>query len=47
MLKNNEQITLEELVKQLKKKYKTFNITPRQLGNVIRDNNKTLKKNTS
>lgn len=44
MLKNNEQITLEELVKQLKKKYKTFNITPRQLGNVIRDNNKTRKR---
>ena len=44
MLKNNEQITLEELVKQLKKKYKNFNLTPQHLGIVIRDNNKTRKR---
>ena len=33
-----------ELVKLIKKKYKNFNITPRQLGNVIRDNNRTIKR---
>ena len=43
-LKENEQITLDELAKIVKNKYKTFNITPRQLGNVIRDNNKTRKR---
>lgn len=43
-LKENEQITLDELAKIVKNKYKTFNITPRQLGNVMRDNNKTRKR---
>lgn len=43
-LKDNEQITLPELAKQVKKRYRSFNITPRQLGNVIRDNNKTRKR---
>ena len=43
-LKENEQITLEELAKLVKKKFKDFNITPRQLGNVLRDNNKTRKR---
>jgi hypothetical protein len=28
LLKNNEQITMLELSKQIKKKYKDFNITP-------------------
>ena len=43
-LKENEQITLKELSKILSKKFKDFNITPRQLGNVLRDNNKTRKR---
>ena len=43
-LKENEQITLDELAKIVKNKYKIFNITSRQLGNVIRDNNKTRKR---
>ena len=40
LLKQNEQITLEELSKLVKKKYKDFDITSRQLGNILRDNNK-------
>ena len=43
-LKENEQITMYELVKIVKKKYNDFNITPRQLRNVIRDNNITRKR---
>ena len=43
-LKDNQQITLEELSKIVKKKYTDFDITPRQLGNVLRDNNKTRKR---
>ena len=43
-LKENEQITLEELSKILSKNFKDYNITPRQLGNVLRDNNKTRKR---
>ena len=30
-----------ELSKQIKKKYKDFNVTPQWLGKVLRDNNKT------
>ena len=30
-----------ELSKQIKKKYKYFNVTPQWLGKVLRDNNKT------
>ena len=33
-----------ELSKQLKKKYKDFNVTPQWLGKVLRDNNKTRKR---
>ena len=44
-LKENEQITMEELHKIVKKKYKEFDITPQHLGQVIRDNNITRKKN--
>ena len=43
-LKENEQITLDELTKIIKKKFKNFNITPRQLGNILRDNNITRKR---
>jgi transposase len=44
LLKQNEQITLEELSKLVKKKYKDFDITSRQLGKILRDNNKTRKR---
>ena len=43
-LKENEQITMFELAKIVKKKYKDFDITSRQLRNVIRDNNITRKR---
>jgi transposase len=43
-LKENEQITMEELHKIIKKKYKEFDITPQHLGQVIRDNNITRKR---
>ena len=43
-LKDNEQITMSELVKLVKKKYKDFDITPQWLGKVIRDNNQTRKR---
>ena len=33
-----------ELYKQIKKKYKDFNVTPQWLGKVLRDNNKTRKR---
>ena len=44
VLKENEQITMEELVKEVKKKYPIFDITPQHLGKVIRDNNITRKR---
>ena len=44
LLDKNQQITLPELSKQIKIKYPVFNISSRQLGNVIRDNNKTRKR---
>jgi len=43
-LKENEQITMEELHKIVKKKYKEFDITTQHLGQVIRDNNITRKR---
>ena len=43
-LKKNEQITMIELAKIVKKKYDDFDIKPRQLRNVIRDNNITRKR---
>jgi transposase len=44
LLKENEQITNNELIKLIKKKYKNFDITPQHLGEVIRDNNITRKR---
>jgi len=44
LLKENEQITMFELCKLIKKKYKDFDISPQHLGQVIRDNNKTRKR---
>lgn len=43
-VKKNEQITMTELVKIVKKKFKDFDITPQHLGKVIRDNNLTRKR---
>jgi len=43
LLKQNEQLTMNELVIDMKKKYPSF-ITPQHLGQVIRDNNKTRKR---
>jgi len=43
-VKKNEQITMIELVKIVKKKFKDFDITPQHLGKVIRDNNLTRKR---
>ena len=43
-LKENEQISMEELYKIIKKKYKDFDITSQHLGQVIRDNNITRKR---
>ena len=44
LLEQNEQITMFELVKLIKKKYKLFDITPQHLGQIIRDNNRTRKR---
>jgi len=44
LLKQNEQLTMNELAIDMKKKYPTFDITPQRLGQVIRDNNKTRKR---
>lgn len=35
---------MKELAKLIKKKHKSFSITPQHLGNVLRDNNKTRKR---
>lgn len=35
---------MNELAKQIKKKYKEFNVTPQWLGKVIRHNNRTRKR---
>ena len=43
-LKENEQISMKELYKIIKKKYKDFEITSQHLGQVIRDNNITRKR---
>ena len=40
----SKQITMEELHKIVKKKYKDFDITPQHLGQVIRENNITRKR---
>jgi transposase len=45
LLKQNEQLTMNELDIEMKNKYPTFDITPQHLGQIIRDNNKTRKKN--
>ena len=44
LLKQNEQITMNELQYQLQKQHKTLDISSRQLSNILRDNNKTRKR---
>jgi len=44
LLKQNEQLTMNELAIDMKKKYSSFDITPQHLVQVIRDNNKTRKR---
>ena len=44
LLKKNEQLTMQELVVDMKQKYKDFDITPQHLGQIVRDNNKTRKR---
>ena len=43
-LKENEQLTMKELKKIIKKKFINFNITSQHLGQIIRDNNITRKR---
>ena len=44
LLKQNEQLTMSELVMEIKQKYPDFDITPQHLGHVLRDNNRTRKR---
>jgi transposase len=44
LLNKNEQISMKELSTQVRRKYKTYNITSQHLGKVIRDNNITRKR---
>tara|TARA_B110000285_G_C15129171_1_gene622326 strand:- start:2299 stop:3216 length:918 start_codon:yes stop_codon:yes gene_type:complete len=44
LLRKDQQISMHELVKQIKQKYTDFNITPQWLGKILRDNNKTRKR---
>ena len=41
--KQNEEITMLELSKQINKKYKYFNVTQQWLDKVLKDHNKTRK----
>ena len=42
-IKKNKTITMNNLLDKIKLKYKNFNITPRHLSRIIKDNNITLK----
>ena len=44
LLKENEQITMNELQYQLQKKHKTLDISQQHLGTILRENNKTRKR---
>jgi len=44
LLKQNEQLTMNELLVDMKNKYSTFDITSQHLGQIVRDNNKTRKR---
>ena len=43
LLKQNEQLTMNELLVDMKNKYPTFDITSQHLGQIVRDNKKTNK----
>lgn len=43
-MKQNEQLTMSELVMDMKRLNPDFDITPQHLGRVLRDNNKTRKR---
>jgi transposase len=40
----NEQLTMDELLFDMKRKYKDFDITLQHLGSIIRNNNRTRKR---
>jgi transposase len=44
MIDKNEQLTMDELLFNMKQKYKDFNITRQHLGRIIRTNNRTRKR---
>jgi transposase len=44
LLKANEQLTMDELSKQLEDKFSDYSVTPQHLGEVIRDTNLTRKR---
>ena len=44
MIDKNEQLTMDELLFDMKNKYKDFDITRQHLGRVIRSNNRTRKR---
>jgi transposase len=44
MIDKNEQLTMDELLFDMKQKYKDFNITRQHLGRIIRTNNRTRKR---
>ena len=43
-LNTNEQLTMTELLVDLKNQYKDLDITPQHLGSVVRENNRTRKR---
>jgi len=45
MIDKNEQLTMDELLFEMKNKYKDFDITRQHLGRVVRANNRTRKRN--
>lgn len=44
MIDKNEQLTMDELLFEMKNKYKDFDITRQHLGRVVRANNRTRKR---
>jgi hypothetical protein len=44
MIDNNEQLTMDELLFDMKNKYTDFDISRQHLGRIIRNNNRTRKR---
>ena len=42
-LRNDKTITMNDMLQKVKEKYPDFDITSRHIGNIVRDNNITLK----